>query len=327
MTSLKYCLIIVVMVCIFFSCNKDDITIEKSILLEISEGQTSYIGPTGNYFYTNDFSNKNDTQTYRLKVKAGLKYHLICTQPNQVQVWMTMALSNSKGEVIKRSETYQGKPVNDKPDIIFTAVDNDELFLKVTNYGLYSQSLNYNLYFQKCETTNLNIRGYNWASSGNWKIINPEILEFTCTDSREFRWIRLDSDIPDNIGMSFTVKSTTKTELPTFGFIYQGSTELSNWGDYNEELPATGRFYNFYESNIIRTIDLYGESASFNYQEVDLQNIEIKKGINFHISPTQVIVNNTLILQGINLGVKKTFYFVIEDDGFDKITFENFQLK
>lgn len=327
MKSLNYCLIIAAMACIIFSCSKDDITLEKSILLEINEGQTSYIGTTGNYFYTNDFSNKNDTETYRLKVKAGLKYHLICTQPDQIQVWMTMVLSNSKGEVIQSSETYLGKPVRDKPDIIFTAVDDNELFLKVTNYGLYSQSLNYNLYFQKCETTNLNFSGYNWESSGNWKIINSEILEFTCSDSREFRWIRLDSNIPDNIGFSLTMKSATKTELPTFGFVFQGSTELSNWGDYNEELPAIGSFYSFYEPNTIRTIVLYGESASFNYQEFDLQNIDMKKGIDFQISPTQLMVNNTIIPQFINLRAKKSFYFVIEDDGFDKITFENVQLK
>lgn len=327
MKSIKFSLIMAAMAFIIFSCDTDDITLDNSILLEISEGQTSYIGTTGNYFYTNDFSNKTDTQTYRISVKAGVKYHLICIQPDQSQTWITMVLSNSMGEVIQSSETIEGRPVGDKPDIIFTAVDDNELFLQVTNYGLYSQSNNYNLYFQKCETINLKFSGYNWESSGYWKIINPEKLEFTCTDSREFRWIRLDSNIPDNVGFSLTIKSATKTELPTFGFIYQGSTELSNWGDFNEELPATGSFYNFYEPNTIRLIELYGESASFNYQEVDLQNIDMRKGIDFNVSPTQVMVNNTIIPQCVNLGVKKTFYFVIKDDGIDKITFENVQLK
>ena len=47
----------------------------------------------------------------------------------------------------------------------------------------------------------------------------------------------------------------------------------------------------------------------------------MKNGIDFRIAPTQVTVNNTNIPQCINLGVKKTFYFVIEDKGFDKIAF------
>ena len=327
MKSFKFFLIIANMACLTFSCHKDETTLEKPVMLEIDEGQTSYIGQNGNHFYANIFSDKNDSNIYRLKVKAGVKYHLICTKPDQLYAYIRLVLSNSKEKVIHSSETYEGRPVGGKPDIIFTSADDDELYLKVINYGPFSESLNYNLYFEKCTTTNFNFSGYTWESTGAWKIINPETLEFTCSDSREFRWIRLNSTIPDNAEFSLTMKSTTKTELPTFGFIYNGSYELSNWGDYNEELPATGSFYNFYEPNTIRTINLYGDAASFNYQEIDLQNIDMRNGVVFRISPTQVIVNSTVIPQCINLGVNKPFYFVIEDDGFDKITFENFQLK
>ena len=327
MKSVKFFLIILAMACITFSCLKDEPTLEKPVMLEIIEDQTSYIGQNGNHFYTDIFSNDNDSNIYRLKVKAGVKYHLICIQPDQLYAKIIMVLSDLTGEVIHSSETYEGRPTGSKPDIIFTAANDDELYLKVINYGPFSESLHYNLYFEKSITTNFNFSGYTWESTGNWKIINSEILEFTCSDSREFRWIRLDSNIPDNVEFSLTMKSTTKTALPTFGFMSQGSYELSNWGDYNEELPAIGSFYNFYEPNTIRTINLVEQGAGFNYQEIDLHTIDMKKGVDFRISPTQVMVNNVLIPQCINLGVKKPFYFVIKDDGFDKITFENFQLK
>lgn len=328
MKSFKFFLIVVTIACIHFSCQKDNENlVEQPVVLEINEGQTSYIGQNGKRFYTDIFSDDNDSNLYRLKVKAGEKYQLFCVQPDQLYTYLIMVLSNSDQEVIYSSETYEGRPVGSKPDIIFTAAKDEELYLKVIHYAPSTKSLLCNLYFEKCATTDFNFSGYTWQSTGEWKIINTEILEFTCSDSREFRWIRLDNEIPENVELSLTMKSTTKTNLPGFGFIYNGSIEMSNWGDFNEELPSTGIFYNFYEPNTIRTVEFYGNAGSMNYQEVDLQDIDMKNGVNFSITPTQVRVNNTAIPQCVFRGVKRPFYFVIEDKGFDKITFERFQLK
>jgi len=316
------------MASLFLSCQKEEVDpntapdLRESILLEISPDQNSYIGATGNHYYTHIFTHKNDTDLYELKIKEGVKYRMICVQPDLMSTNIKMELKNSKGKLLYYSVNSEGKT-----EMVF-APDNDEnLYLSVTLNNETSESLKYNLYFEECKPAEFNFMNYNWGASGNWKAINSQTLEFTGSDTREFRWIRLYSIIPDNVNMSFTMKSATKTELPSFGFIQSGSTELKDGGVYREELPMLGYFYNIIDIETSKITRFSTTTETYEDGTMNIPNIDIKSGININTGYSGTSINNILLWKGFNLASKKIVYLVIEDKGFDKITFENFKLE
>lgn len=315
------------MACLFLSCQKDKVdpntstNLRESILLEISPDQNSYIGATGNHYYTHIFTHKNDTNLYELKIKKGVKYHMICVQPDLVSTNIKMELKNSKGKLLYYSVNFEGKT-----EMVFAPDTDENLYLWVTLNNGTSESLKYNLYFEESNPADFNFMNLNWGASGNWKAINSQTLEFTCSDTREFRWIRLNSTIPDNVDLSFTMKSITKTELPSFGFVLDGSQELKDGGVYTEELPMLGYFYNIIDMGTYKITRFSTTTETHEDGTMNIPNIDINSGININTGRSGTTINNVLLWKGINLASKDVFYLVIEDKGFDKITFENIKL-
>lgn len=332
MKILNFCLIIVTLACITFSCQKDKVdpnpvrVLKEGIALEISQGQNSYIGETGNHFYANTFSQNNDTNLYKLKIKADVKYHMMCTQPGIPNTIIKMELLNSKRETISNSESKDGKP-----EIFFLPAIEEDLYLSVTLNHAPNEPLSYNLYFEECKPAEFSFMNYNWGASGNWKTINSQTLEFTGSDTREFRWIRLNSIFPDNLDVSFTLKSTTKTKLPSCGVIFSGSSELFYSTPYREELPQKGIFFNLNDigSYSIQHLD---KTAWTNIPGMmSIPGLDIKNGIDITIghagtNEKTISINNTILHHFSEASMNK-FYLVIEDKGFDKVTFENITFK
>jgi hypothetical protein len=171
----------------------------------------------------------------------------------------------------------------------------------------------------------------NWQTTGNWQVINSQTLEFNGSDSRKFRWIRLNSIISDNQDISFTIKSATRAKLPSFGIILSGSSELVNWGEYKEQLPQLGTLFNFTDNESYRIIHLGGTGMAFDYGTMTVPNMNINSGVNITIEhpypPNKSVFINNIGLYSINPASMNKFYLVIEDKGFDKIVFENLKFK
>jgi hypothetical protein len=314
------------------SCRKEnddpspDPDLDGGILLEIKPDQNSYISENNNRFYTNVFSHKNDSNLYHLKVKSGVKYRMFCTQPDLTYTSIKMVLLTSKRDTISISRNEEGRS-----EIYFEPSVPDDLYLLVYLKSSINETLKYNLYFEELTPAALNFMNLNWQTTGNWQVINSQTLEFNGSDSRKFRWIRLNSIISDNQDISFTIKSATRAKLPSFGIILSGSSELVNWGEYKEQLPQLGTLFNFTDNESYRIIHLGGTGMSFDYGTMTVPNMNINSGVNITIEhpypPNKSVFINNIGLYSINPASMNKFYLVIEDKGFDKIVFENLKFK
>lgn len=318
---------------IFFSCRKDKNDpvpvpdLDGGILLEIKPDQNTYISENNDRFYTNIFSHKNDSNLYHLKVKTGVKYSMFCIQPDLTYTSIKMVLLNSKRDTISYSINEGGRS-----EIFFEPSIPDDLYLLVYLNSSFSETLKYNLYFEELVPAALNFMNLNWEATGNWQVINSQTLEFNGSASRKFRWIRLNSIISDNQDISFTIKSATRTKLPSFGIILSGSSELVNlWGEYNEQLPQKGTFFNFTDDESYRIIRLTVNGIGFDYGTMTIPNMDINIGVNITIEhpypPNKSVFINNIGLYSINPASMNKFYLVIEDKGFDRIVFENLIFK
>ncbi len=329
MKTMNLFLILFVITGLSFSCKKDKTDDEtesgKGILLEIASNQNTYVAANGARFYTDALLSKNDTNLYRLKVNKGSKYHIFCIQPDVLYSGLKMILYNSKMEVISDTIQYNGKP-----ELFFTPGVTGDIYLSVFTPKSYNESLSYNLYFELCKPIALNFMNYNWKYMGDWKVVNSKTLSFKSSDSREFRWIRLNSVVSDQMKLSFTLKSAVKTDLPSFGIVYKGSPDMMNWGDYQEELPAKGEFINISDYENYRILHLNGTSIAFEYGSITMPKPDLKNGVSIAVTSgqyTYTVYMNNVPAGYIRSNILNTFYLLIEDIGSDQITIENLKLE
>ncbi len=319
---------------IFVSCQKDEDEpvpvplpdLEGGILLEIQPGQNTYVGENNNRFYTNIFSHKNDSNLYHLKVKPGVKYNLFCLQPGVPYSYLRMVLLTSNRDTISISTFEIGKC-----EIFFEPNIPDDLYLFVYLDSSVNETLKYNLFFEELAPTNLDFVNLKWETTGNWHVTDPQTIEFIGSGSRKFRWIRLNSVISDNHDISFTIKSDTKTTLPSFGIILSGSSELFYSMDYKNQLPQKGTFLVFTDNQNYRIINLWGNGMGYEYYTMTIPNLDLNTGVNITInhdySPNKTVYINNTGLWSIYMGSMNKFYLVVEDKDFDKIVFKNFLFK
>ena len=173
MNSFKFCLFLVAISFLALSCQKEKVdpipepVLDEGILLEINEGENFYIGETGNHFYSNSISHENDSTLYKLKIKTGVKYHIYCLKPDFKESYIKMVLLNSEREIISESTNQDGKV-----EIFFTPSVDENLYLVVTIGFDVIKPIEYNLYFEELTPADLSFVGYNWETSGNWKVID-----------------------------------------------------------------------------------------------------------------------------------------------------------
>jgi len=327
MKTIRFIVMLCAIVCFYISCKKDcpDPSAKEEkprVLLEIKSNQNSYMAEDGTRFYTKAFTSKNDTNLYRLKVNKGEKYHLYCIQPDlKYTPGIKMVLFNTDNDTISYSRNDTGRS-----ELFFTSSYTGEVNLTVYLQSNYNETLSYNLYFESNKTLALKFLNLNWQTAGDWRIVNSQTLEFKGYDSREYRWIRLYLPVADNVSVQFRIKSSGKKTLPSFGFIVNGSSELMYWGDYQEELPQKGEFLNIVDNEGYKVLHLNGSGIGFNYGTFSLPIIDMNGGVNIWLKPTNsygtVLINN---VEAGNLpaAIMNYFYLVIEDTGFDTVTFEN----
>lgn len=303
--------------------------LEGGIPLEIKTGQKTYISENNDRFYANVFSHKNDSDLYHLKVKPGVKYNLFCSQPGIPYSNLKMVLLTSKRDTISIS-TY----VSGLCEIFFEPSVPDDLYLFVYLKSSVNETLKYNLYFEELVPAKLNFMNLKWETTGNWQVNDSLTLSFIGSGSRKFRWLRLDSFISDNNDISFTIKSDTKTNLPSFGIILSGSTEQVSMGDYKEQLPQKGTFLVFTDNQNYRIIKLFSNGMAFEYYTISLPNLNLKTGVNIKINHDNplykyVLINNVAITGYVidNYYSLNKFYLVVEDKDFEKIVFDKFSFK
>jgi hypothetical protein len=331
MRILRGIMFVIFLVSIIFSCNKDEIDDtqnDNGILLEIEPNNISYIGENDNHYYSNAFIRNDDIHTYRLKVDSGIKYHIFCVQPDLEYSNIAIALLDSNRDTIMVST----HPIN--PKIVFESNTSNELFLSVYLKGPYINSLSYNVYFEKAESLPLDFLNYEWEYTGNWKIVNNETLKFTNIDARRFRWIRLDSSFDNHPNVSFKVTSLTNTVVPSFGFICGGSSRLQYGGDFLEELPDNGIFFNITDNKSYRILNIEGTGIGYDYGNLEIPNLNLLEGVKINLI---YIVNgnyshyslsiNDVFIQNIDSNIMNKFFLVIEDRGFNDIIFENLKIE
>lgn len=331
MKSISFIVMLCAIVCFSLSCEKDcpDPSAKDEnprVLLEIKPNQNTYIAEDGNRFYTKVFTSKNDTNLYRLKVNKGEKYHLYCIQPDlKYTPGIKMVLFNTDNDTISYSRNDTGKS-----ELFFTSSYTGEVNLTVYLNSKYNETLSYNLYFESNKPLAMRFMNLNWETTGDWRIVNAQTLEFRNYDSREYRWIRLNLPVADNLNVQFRIKSSGKITLPSLGFIVNASSELMYWGDYQEELPQKGEFLNIVNNEEYKVLHLNGPGIGFNYGTFSLPIIDMNTGVNIWLKPTNsyttVLVNN-VETGNLPAAIANYFYLVIEDIGFETITFENITLE
>lgn len=326
-------LFIAVLALLFLSCNKDDDNIEpeeqKGILIEIEAGNSSYIADDGKHFYSNTFLSKNDTNLYRLPLEAGEKYAIWCTQANQLYSNIEMVLLNSNFDTITFSRIEEGKP-----EIFFDSNSTDELYLSVYLKGNYNESLAYKLFFEKSKALPLTFMEYEWHYTGNWQVVDNETLKLTNNDAQKFRWVRLDSSPVEKANISFTIKSATLKELPSFGFIGNGSTKRLFWSEFKEELPESGEFFHLMSPNRYRIIHMNKTEMWFDYGDFALPAYNLSEGVSVRLSYREggIYESYSVFLNDTEIGTFKTqlmnkFYLVFEELGFDDIIINDLKIE
>lgn len=312
------------------SCSKDDIDSllknHQSIPLEINTDFNTYQSPDGDNFYRNAFSDKNDMHVYKLSLEAGKKYHVFCIQKNLLITNMEMYLLNSEMDTISKSQM-----LNNIPEIFFTANKTTDYYLITKLNGDFNQQLSYNIYFESCAPVNYSFFGKNWSGTGKWTGLNETAISFKGHDTGMMRWLKLDSDLPEFPEIVFTLKSDTKTSMPSIGFVFNASENMMNWGDFQEKLPQSGVCFNIQTNSTYRKITFENGGMGFQYGEIDIPNLDLQSGVNVKIIYDYpfnrlVYINNTPVGYVSNVKNHK-FFLIIEDFGHDEIRIENLQMK
>ena len=315
-----------------FSCNKKDDglpeEIKSGILLEIDPEFNCYVGENGNHFYSHAFESKNDTTLYRLVVESGVNYHIYSAQPSVLNSHIEMILFNQNMDTISWSSHHQ-----DGHRILYQSNKSGEVYLKVFIKGPVTESLVYNLYFEAIKSNFIDFAGYNWESTGLWVKESESTMRFHCNNTLKYRWIRLNEDFQNSPEISFTVKSNGKNDFNSFGFVLAGSSRLLKWGDYQEELPDDGYFFNLTSENQYSVFDLMGDGISFSYGELNIPDLDLKKGIHFRImyyteshSPHYALYINNLHVKGFATTYVQKFYIVVDDKGTGEMIIEDVKL-
>ena len=317
---------------LLISCskNEDDLPkeIKSGIFLEINPEFNSYVSENGNHFYSHIFESKNDTTIYRLKVESGVNYHIYSLQPEVQNSHIEMVLFNQEMDTITWSSLH-----HDGHRILYQSNQTGEVYLQVFIKGPVTESLAYNLYFEAIQPMPISFAGYNWESTGLWEKESETTIKFHCNNTLKYRWIRLNEDFQDSPDISFTVKSSDKNEFNAFGFVIAGSSSLLNWGDYQQELPNDGYFFNMMNEQQFTVMDMQGDGISFSYGELNITDIDLQKGINFQISyttnshyPHYVVYINNVFVKAFSTTYVQKFYLVVEDNGKGEIVFANFNV-
>lgn len=312
---------------LFYSCKKDNNGQDSKdgILLEINPASNCYIDQNDNHFYANVFSGMEDADQYRIAVKKGIKYRILCTQPNVDNATIEMVLLNYNRDTITYSHNYRGTP-----KIFFNSSSDNQLYLSVFPSGTYHESLDYRLYFEVADPTPVSFIDMNCDYNGYWQVEDPGTLKFTNIDARTFRWFRFNWSFQNNPGISFTLKSPTKTELPSFGFVFNGSAELLQWSEYKEELPEHSTFFNIVGNEDFKLMYFYDYSIGFDYGNIDPYNIDLLNGvditINYDNNSYSIYLNNAFLYNRSSAFMNR-FYLVVEDLGYDEFIFENFKIE
>ncbi len=317
---------------IITSCSKEDeqsnSTLDNAILLEINPEYGCYVAENGDHFYYDALLSINDSNLYKLDVEAGKKYHFICTQPGLHYTNLQMLLLNSEMDTISISYRKEGIP-----HIYFEPSSNDYLYLTVSTGYEYNESLSYNLYFEVFDPVSTDFNGYPVEYYGPWQITGANSLKFTKIDTRGFRWFRFNTSL-DNPDVSFTLKATQNSDIPSFGFLFDGSTDLLTWSDYRYELPDFGTFFNILDNQTFRIYNIKGSSIGFDSGSYSVPDIDMINGVNINLLfhdygshyTYEIILNGTSI-QELSIESINTFYLVTQDLDYGDILFENIQFE
>ena len=310
-------------------CELDSTESKKlnSILLEIDEAENSYVDEIGNHFYSGAFNSIQDTLLFKVSLKSGCKYQIYYTGPEPVYD-VDMYLLNSNLDTISKALFYPPYLT----EMFFTPAATDIYYIGLKLSDSYNQDLRFKLYFEKCEDENYSFCDKNWEGSGHWENLNEQTIKYNCSASRNIKWLRLIQAIKPNSKISFTVRTETSF-IPSVGFAFAGTLELTKQGVFQEKLPQQGSYFNFNDTTSFRMVyNRYDNPGSYIYAFLNTKNINPIEGIKFEIvradnSNHKVYINNepsNYVLATYNYS---QFYLVIEDIGESDVFFENFRIE
>ena len=192
-------------------------TLKEGQLLEIDPEFNCYVSDNGNHYYSDSFNNVHEKKIYRLSVKNAEQYTISFSQPDEsFSPDIKMVLVNSMNDTLAISSTLFSSP-----RIFFESWNDEVVYLFVYSTDPDKIATNYNLYFESIEYKSLDFAGYHWNYTSNWQISGTDTLIYKNIDSHQFRLIGLDPIIADiRPQISFSVKSSEKNDLISFGFIY-----------------------------------------------------------------------------------------------------------
>ena len=326
MKSFRFFLIAIMVSSLCISCNKnDDKDSGGGTLLEIDPAYKCYVSQGGDQYYANLFSSISDADQYQLAVEKGVKYRIHCCQPGIDYAPIDMVLLNSDMDTITKSYNYE-----DVPKIVFNSGIDGRFYLRVYPDGSQHESLDYRLYFEVADPQPVHFINLDCDYTGYWEAHDSTSLKFTGKDAHGFRWFRFNWSFQTNPGISFTLKSSTRTELPAFGFAFNGSTDMVQWNQYRDELPENSTFVYIEDSDEFKVLHFDDHGVGYNYGSIDPHGIDLLNGVNFNIKYSGgsygIYLNNTYIYH-VGSELMFRFYLVVEDLGFDELIFENFQIE
>lgn len=296
----------------------------KSILLEIDAAENSYVDKSGNHFYSGAFESIQDTLLFKVSMEAGVKYQIYYTGSEPVYD-VQMYLLNSNLDTIS-------KAIFNPPyltEMFFVPAKTDIYYIGLKLSDSYNQDLRFKLYFEKCQVKNYSFCDKNWEGLGDWKNQNEQTIKYNSSASQNIKWLRLIQAIQPNSKISFTVRTETDI-IPSVGFAFAGTYDLTERGVFQEKLPRQGSYFNFNDTTSFRMVyNRNGIPGNYISAILNTENINPKEGINFEIvhvddSNHQVFINNKPLNYSLATYNYNRFYLIIEDISESDVFFENF---
>lgn len=313
------------------SCNKCKLEpsreVPKSVLLKIDETAKSYVDENGNHFYAGAFKSIQDTLLFKLPMKAGEKYQIYCARSQPVYD-TDMYLLTSELDTISKALFYPPFLT----EMFFLPVTTGDYYLGLKLNDSYNQDLRYKLYFEKCEEKNYTFCNKNWEGRGNWESIHEQSIKYSCSDSKNIKWLKLLQPIKRNSKISFTVR-TENDSIPSVGFAFANNYELIDNGKFQGKLPKNGSYFNFNDTTSFRMVYARkGLANGYISAILNTDKVNPQEGIKFEIvrvafSNHQVYINGQPLDYTLATENYNRFYLMIEDVSENDVFFENFKIE
>ena len=318
---------------LLFACGKDDekdqptLHIEDSITLRIDRDYNCYVADNNDQYYSGTI-NPNEIQLFRLHVQAGVRYQLASTQPISNASLIKMTLLEQSLDTLETSFR------NGRCSSLFFTAENDRDLLVAVQSSV-SETVDYKLYYEIRNPRTMIFANEQLDYIGNWQESGPGQLTYTNIDICQFRWLRLHTNGESHLRISFTLKAPKRQNLPSMGFICDGSPQLHQlFSEYQDILPRQGTFFNIENNQSYTVARIYEDFSSYDHGTFEAPDMDIKNGVKITVSyensenqrNCSVYINDALVSDFYPFPLWYV-YIILEDWDFDTYTIEDFTVE